>query len=345
MQQNTEKPLIAVTMGDPAGIGPEILAKLFSSPWVYSACRPLAIGDLCALQGALKQIGARTAIKTIKEPEEAAFEEGTANLLDMDCLKEGSYELGRVSPLCGNAAFRYVEKAIGLASAGHVEAVVTAPINKEAMNLAGHHFSGHTEIFAAYTGVKDYAMLLAYGQMRVVHVSTHVSLREACGRVRKKRILQVIEMAQQACKELGILNPKIAVAGLNPHCGEGGLFGREEIEEIIPAVEEARCRGIQVEGPIPADTVFCKQKSGFYDICVCMYHDQGHIPVKLAGFQWLEDGQPGNMNGINMTLGLPIIRVSVDHGTAFDIAGKNIASETSLAEAVKYAAAIVKSRA
>lgn len=344
MERNTEKPLIAITMGDPAGIGPEILAKLFADPWVHSVCRPIAIGDLCALKRAQKQTGRDLFIRIINRPKEAVFDGTSINLLDMGCLEEEGYELGKVSPMCGNAAFRYVEKAIELASAGSVDATVTAPVNKEAMNLAGHHFSGHTEIYAAYTGVKDYAMMLAYGQMRVVHVSTHVSLREACDRVKKDRILKVIQMAQQACRELGIEDPGIAVAGLNPHCGEGGLFGREELEEIIPAVEEARKQGIRAEGPVPADTVFCKLKSGLYDICVCMYHDQGHIPVKLAGFQWDEDGKPEAMNGINLTLGLPIIRVSVDHGTAFDIAGKNMASETSLAEAVKYATAIVRSR-
>lgn len=347
MEKNAERPVVAITMGDPAGIGPEITAKLLSKPFVYALCRPFLIGDYVSLSGALKQIGSDKHIHRVSHPKELPLQYGEENgiyLLDMGCLEKVSYRLGEINPHCGDAAFRYVERSIELAKEKSIAAVVTAPINKEAMNLAGHHFSGHTEIFAQYTGVKDYAMLLACGQMRVVHVSTHVSLREACDRVKKDRILQVIRLGQQACLDMGVKEPRIAVAGLNPHCGEGGLFGREELEEILPAVEEAQKEGIRVQGPIPADTVFGKQKSGMYDICVCMYHDQGHIPVKLAGFQWSKDGSPADMNGINMTLGLPVIRVSVDHGTAFDIAGQNKAFDVSLLEAVKYAAAMASSR-
>ena len=344
MSIREEKPVIAITIGDPAGIGPEITVKLLSSPWVYSVCHPVVIGDLCAVHRALEQTGSKLDIRVIDDPGNADFDTRQINLIDMKCLNAGEYEMGEVNPACGNAAYRYVKEAIRLAMEKRVDATVTAPLNKEAMNLAGHHYSGHTEIYAELTGTKEYAMMLACGSMRVAHVSTHVSLREACDRVKKERILKVIRLADQACRDLGIDLPKIAVAGLNPHCGEGGLFGREELEEIGPAVEAARQLGLRAEGPVPPDTVFSKLKGGLYDICVCMYHDQGHIPIKLAGFIWESGSVSNEINGINMTLGLPIIRVSVDHGTAFDIAGKNIASEASMVSAVEYAAVMARAR-
>ena len=231
-----------------------------------------------------------------------------------------------------------MKKVIELALSGEVAATVTNALNKEAMNLAGHHFAGHTEIYAEFTNTQNYTMMLAYQNIRVVHVSTHVSLREACSLVKKERIEEIIRIARKACIDMGIKEPKIGVAGLNPHCGEGGLFGREEIEEIAPAVEEMKKEGICVEGPVPPDTIFSKAKGGWYDIVVAMYHDQGHIPLKVLGFDY--DRTAGKWNaveGVNITLGLPIIRTSVDHGTAFDEAGSGQANELSLENAIAYA--------
>ena len=253
--------------------------------------------------------------------------------------------MGKVSKEAGEAAFQYVVKVIELANKGKVDATVTNAFNKEAINLAGHHYSGHTEVYAEYTGTKSYTMMLALGDLRVVHVSTHVSLREACDRVKKDRVLEVIRIANDACKQLGIKNPKVGVAGLNPHSGEGGLFGREEIEEIIPAIEAANAEGILAEGPVPPDTVFSKARGGWYDIVVAMYHDQGHIPLKVVGFVYDRDAQVWEaVEGVNITLGLPIIRVSVDHGTAFDQAGTGQANELSLMNSIDYAIRLAKNR-
>lgn len=228
--------------------------------------------------------------------------------------------------------------------AGEIDGTVTNAFNKEAVNLAGHHYSGHTEIYADFTGTKKYTMMLAHENLRVVHVSTHVALREACDRVKKDRVLEVIRIAHQACKDLGIENPKVGVAGLNPHSGENGLFGREEIEEIIPAIGEAVKEGINAEGPVPPDTVFSKARGGWYDIVVAMYHDQGHIPLKVVGFVYNENEKKWDaVAGVNITLGLPIVRSSVDHGTAFDQAGLGIANELSLMNAIDYGVKLAKS--
>jgi 4-hydroxythreonine-4-phosphate dehydrogenase len=239
----------------------------------------------------------------------------------------------------GRASFEFVAAAIDLAMAKKVHGTVTGPINKAAINSAGFHYSGHTEIYAEKTGAKDYAMMLADGGFRVCHVSTHVSLSEACRRVTKERVGKVIGLALEALKKLGIVEPRIAVAGLNPHCGEGGLFGSEDDLEVRPAVEEAAAKGLNVEGPIPADTVFSKMLGGQYDAVVVMYHDQGHIPMKLQGFKYDEKSKAwGQMSGVNVTLGLPIVRTSVDHGTAFGKAGEGRANPQSLADAVAMAA-------
>jgi 4-hydroxythreonine-4-phosphate dehydrogenase len=240
--------------------------------------------------------------------------------------------------MAGNAAFEAVRKVIELALEKKIDATVTAPINKESIHLAGHHFSGHTEIYAHFTDTAKYAMLLADENLRVIHNSTHVSLRKACDLCKKERILEVITLLHRACQQFGIVNPKIAVAGLNPHAGENGLFGDEEILEIIPAIETANQAGMLVEGPVPPDTMFVKAVQGKYDGCVAMYHDQGHIPFKLEGFQWDNEKQTmKSVKGVNITLGLPIIRTSVDHGTAFEIAGKGIASPDAMLVAIDYA--------
>ncbi len=338
--------IIAITLGDPAGIGPEITAKALQDPELYSRCRPLVIGDAAVLERAARLVGMpELRIHPVSDPQQGLYRPGTVDVLDMKIIRPEEYPLGQLSPQAGDAAFHYVRKAIELAMAGQVDATVTNPLNKEALNLAGHHFSGHTEIYAHFTGTSRYAMMLAYRDLRVVHVSTHVSLREACDRVKKERVLEVIRIAWRACLDMGLADPRIGVAGLNPHCGESGLFGREEIEEIAPAVEQARAEGIDAQGPIPADTIFSKAKGGWYDMVVAMYHDQGHIPLKVVGFTYDRTAREWSaVEGVNITLGLPIIRTSVDHGTAFDQAGTGRASELSLKNAIEYAIQFARTR-
>lgn len=334
----SKKPILGITMGDPASIGPEITVKALSDPAIYEKCSPIIIGDAAVMEAAVGIVGKDVKINAVSDVKEAKFEFGTIDVYDMKLVDMDKLECGVVSAMAGNAAFQYVKKVIELAMNHEVDATVTNALNKEAMNLAGHHYSGHTEIYAEYTGTKKYTMMLAHENLRVVHVSTHVSLREACDRVEKDRVLEVIRIADQACKELGIKEPKIGVAGLNPHSGENGMFGREEIEEITPAIEAAKGEGIIVDGPVPPDTVFSKARGGWYDIVVAMYHDQGHIPLKVVGFVYNQAEQKWDaVAGVNITLGLPIIRASVDHGTAFDQAGKGVANELSLINAMDYA--------
>lgn len=334
----SKKPILGITMGDPASIGPEITVKALSDPAIYEKCSPIIIGDAAVMEAAVGIVGKDVKINAVSDVKEAKFEFGTIDVYDMKLVDMDKLERGVVSAMAGNAAFQYVKKVIELAMNHEVDATVTNALNKEAMNLAGHHYSGHTEIYAEYTGTKKYTMMLTHENMRVVHVSTHVSLREACDRVKKDRVLEVIRIADQACKELGIKEPKIGVAGLNPHSGENGMFGREEIEEITPAIEAAKGEGIIVDGPVPPDTVFSKARGGWYDIVVAMYHDQGHIPLKVVGFVYNQAEQKWDaVAGVNITLGLPIIRASVDHGTAFDQAGKGVANELSLINAMDYA--------
>ncbi|CBK79322.1 4-hydroxythreonine-4-phosphate dehydrogenase [Coprococcus catus GD/7] len=334
----SKKPILGITMGDPASIGPEITVKALSDPAIYEKCSPIIIGDAAVMEAAVGIVGKNVKINAVSDVKEAKFEFGIIDVYDMKLVDMDKLERGVVSAMAGNAAFQYVKKVIELAMNHEVDATVTNALNKEAMNLAGHHYSGHTEIYAEYTGTKKYTMMLAHENLRVVHVSTHVSLREACDRVKKDRVLEVIRIADQACKELGIKEPKIGVAGLNPHSGENGMFGREEIEEITPAIEAAKGEGIIVDGPVPPDTVFSKARGGWYDIVVAMYHDQGHIPLKVVGFVYNQAEQKWDaVAGVNITLGLPIIRASVDHGTAFDQAGKGVANELSLINAMDYA--------
>ena len=335
-----KKPIIGITMGDPASIGPEISVKALTDAKVLELCNPLLIGDAAVMEDAVKVVcPGQVEIRAVKSVGEAVFEPGVINVHDMGLVDMEKLEYGKVSAMCGEAAFRYVEKVIQLAMDGEIDATVTNALNKAAINLAGHHFAGHTEIYAHFTGTKNYTMMLAHENLRVVHVSTHVSLREACDRVKKERVLTCIRIADDACRRLGIESPRVAVAGLNPHSGEGGLFGREEIEEITPAIEEARSLGINADGPVPPDTVFSKARGGWYDIVVAMYHDQGHIPLKVTGFVYDQaSGRWSNVAGVNVTLGLPIIRASVDHGTAFGHAHQGLANPVSLINAIEYAA-------
>jgi 4-hydroxythreonine-4-phosphate dehydrogenase len=334
----TKKPIIGISMGDPSGIGPEIAVKTLARRETYEICRPLIVGDANAIQDALRITGLDLKINAVAAVKDARFEFGTLDVYDLKNVDMAKLQYGKVSAMSGHAAFEAVKKVIELAKKKEIDATVTGPINKESINLAGHHYSGHTEIYADFTGTQDYTMMLAHENLRVVHVSTHVSLKEACERVRKERVLRVIKLAWDACRKIGIEEPRIGVAGLNPHAGESGMFGREEIEEIIPAIQAAKALGIDADGPVPPDSLFSKAKGGLYDIVVAMYHDQGHIPLKVLGFNWNPAEQKwDSISGVNITLGLPIIRSSVDHGTAFGKAGKGTASELSLIHAIEYA--------
>lgn len=354
-----KKPVIGITMGDPAGNGPEITIKALARPGLYDRCAPIVVGDAAILEQAARLAG-RPDIRVhrCRKVSDALFVPGTVDVLHLDLIQDlERFQLGKVSVEGGNAAFQCVRRVIRLAQAGEVDATCTNALNKEAMNKAlefykgersdGYtHFDGHTEIYATYTNTKKYTMMLAHHDLRVVHVSTHVSLREACERVKKDRVLEVIEIAAEACREMGIPDPKVAVAGLNPHCGENGLFGREELEEIGPAIQEAREKGIQVLGPVPPDSVFPEALGGWYDIVVCMYHDQGHIPLKTVGFVYDREAKGWKaVEGVNITLGLPIIRTSVDHGTGFALAGKGTSNELSLVNAIDYAVRMARGKA
>lgn len=352
------KPIVGITMGDPAGNGPEITVKALAHSDLYDRCRPLVVGDAKILEQAAGFVG-RTdiCIHRCEQVSDALFVPGTIDVLHLELIPDvAAFPIGQVSVEGGNAAFQCVRKVIQLALDGQVDATCTNALNKEAMNKAleaangansdGYtHFDGHTEIYATYTNTKKYTMMLAHHDLRVVHVSTHCSLREACDRVKKARVLEVIQIAHKACVDMGIENPRVAVAGLNPHCGENGLFGTEEIEEIIPAIQEAKAQGINAIGPCPPDSVFSEALGGWYDIVVCMYHDQGHIPLKTVGFVYDREKQSWKaVEGVNVTLGLPIIRTSVDHGTGFALAGKGTSNELSLVNAIDYAIRMAQSR-
>ena len=337
----TDKLIIGITMGDPASIGPEITIRALADPAIFEHCRPLAVGDAAVMEAARSIVGREDIqIHPVHSVSECLFTPGIIDVYDLGIVDMEKLERGKVSAMAGEAAFQYVRTVIDLAMAGEIDATVTNALNKEAINLAGHHYSGHTEIYADFTGTKDYAMMLAGEDLRVVHVSTHVSLREACDRVKKDRVYKCIHIAHDACEAIGIENPRVAVAGLNPHAGENGMFGREEIEEVQPAIDAALAEGITVpeKKPTPPDTVFSKALGGWYDIVVVMYHDQGHIPLKVKGFVYnREEKHWEAVAGVNVTLGLPIIRASVDHGTGFGHAGSGHANELSLVNAMDYA--------
>jgi len=336
-------PIIAITMGDPASIGPEIAVKALKEKKLYEICRPLIVGDGGVFRDILDRLGFDLQMNLIDNVKKAKFEYGIIDVFDLKNVDIIKLEFGKISAMAGEASFQSIKKVIELALAGEVDATVTGPINKKSINDAGHHFAGHTEIYAHYTNTRKYAMLLVEDHINVIHVSTHVSLRQACDLVKKERILEVIELLRNGLIRLGKKNLKIGVAGLNPHAGDNGLFGNEDVDEIMPAVKEALRLGYDVEGPIPPDTMFAKAAMGAYGGVVAMYHDQGHIPFKLAGFKWnAEKQQMDSVKGVNITLGLPIIRTSVDHGTAFEIAGKGIASADAMVLAIESAVQLSK---
>lgn len=326
---------LAVTVGDPAGVGPEIILK--------AAARLVDRHDLELVVVAPRTIIESAAAKMGGEWQ-ARWRAGDGSCgftLDEIPLPPGSIRTGQITSAAGEVAYSSIARAVAMAMKGDASAIVTAPISKEALNLAGHPFSGHTELLAHLSGGEGPVMMLAHGPMRVSHVSTHIPLSEVPARLTPARLRRVLTVTRDALRRIGIDRPRIAVAALNPHAGEGGMIGREDLDVTIPVLADLARDGWTVEGPVPGDTVFVKLRAGQYDAVVAMYHDQGHIPVKLLGFS--VDPATGRwqaLSGVNITLGLPIIRTSVDHGTAFDIAGRGIASEQSLVEAIEYAAAL-----
>ncbi len=325
-------PLLALTLGDPAGTGPELLTRALVDPTVRAVCRPLVVGDAATLDAARAFTGCNARIVKTDTPDNARFAPDTLTVLDQRNVDLSGLQRGKASAAAGQAAYESVVAAARLALDGRVDAIVTSALNKAALNAAGHHFDGHTGLLAEVCRAPGATMMLVADKLRVSHVSTHVSLRQAIDRVRPERILKVLELTRAAVQRLGIAAPRLAVAGLNPHAGEGGLFGTEEAEFIAPAIAEARTRGWDVSGPHPGDTVFFRAAQGEFDGAVAMYHDQGHVAAKMLGI-W---------RGVNVTLGLPIIRTSVEHGTDFANAGTGRGDPRSLIEAIKLAAALAK---
>lgn len=323
-------------MGDAAGIGPEIIIKALSDTEIYEICRPIVIGDTKILRKVTKLIYSTVTIHSIEDVNEAKFSNGIVNCINLDLLPE-DLQFGKVSPLAGDAAFQYIRKSVELAVQGEIEAICTAPLNKEALAKGGHPYPGHTEILAELTNTSEYSMMLSSPNLKVIHLTTHVGLKEAIDLITPERTETVIRLAHNVLKASSNKNPKIAVSGINPHAGENGLFGEgEEEKKLIPAIGKLQSEGIDVTGPYPADTLFYRAYRGDFDIVIACYHDQGHIPLKLMGFE----------DGVNITVGLNhgVIRTSVDHGTAFDIAGKNIADSRSMISAIKSAVELVPIR-
>ena len=327
-------PIIAITMGDATGIGPEVIVKALSHPEVYKECCPVVIGDAKRLQQAQRITKAHVEINTIT-PEAITYtnyQPGIVDCIDLALIPQ-DLPWGKISPLAGDAAFRYLKLAAQLAMQGSVHAISTAPLNKEALHAGGHQFPGHTELLASLTNTDEVSMMLSSPRLRVVHVTTHIGLLDAIEKIEPGLVQRTITRARAALIRSGISNPRIGVCGINPHAGENGLFGRgEETSKIKPAVAACNHLGWNVTGPLPADTLFYLAQRGDFDVVIAMYHDQGHGPIKVLGLE----------SGVNITLGLPVIRTSVDHGTAFDIAGTGKADERSMVEAIHQAAQLAE---
>lgn len=320
-------PRIGLTMGDASGVGPEIIAKALAHRDVYERARPLVIGSAERMLRAMKIVGSPQALRVVVDASTSGADPQTLDCIDVGSLP-ADLPFGQISSAAGHAAYQYLETAHALASARAIDAVCTAPLNKEALHAGGHLFPGHTEIFAELSSTSDFAMMLTAPGLRVIHVTTHVGLIDAVARITPARVERVVRLADETLRRAGIAKPRIAVCGINPHAGENGLFGHgEEAEKIVPALERARADGIDVAGPLPADTLFFRARRGDFDIVVAMYHDQGHGPIKVLGLE----------AGVNITVGLPYVRTSVDHGTAFDIAGTGVADERSLIAAIDAA--------
>ena len=319
---------IGITMGDPAGVGPEVVMKALAHRATYETARPIVIGDAKRLERAAAIAGVTVGVRSIAEPEHARFEHGTVDCIDLG-LVAADLPFGKLSAAAGEAAYRYIERAVTLASERRIDAICTAPLNKEALNAAGHHYPGHTELLAELTGTREVSLMLLAPKLRVIHVTTHIGLLDAIEKIDAGLVERTIRRGRDLLLRAGIGDPRIAVCGINPHAGEGGLFGRgEEEAKIVPAIAACTARGWRVEGPLPADTLFFRALRDDFDLVVAMYHDQGHGPVKAVAFDL----------GVNVTAGLPVVRTSVDHGTAFDIAGTGKADERSMLEALRQAA-------
>jgi 4-phospho-D-threonate 3-dehydrogenase / 4-phospho-D-erythronate 3-dehydrogenase len=330
----SNEPIIGITMGDGAGIGPEVIVKALHGPEVRELCRTVVIGDRARLERAVRICGLDTVVRTVADPEEASQDGSTLDVVDL-ALLPGDLPFGKLSAAAGEGAYQYVVRAAEYAMAGRIQAICTAPLNKEALHLSGHIYPGHTELLAHLTGVDEVSMMLASDRLKVIHVTTHIGLRDAIDRIEPGLVRRTIDRGHRTLTESGVANPVIAVCGINPHAGENGLFGHgEEAEKVAPAIEEARAAGIDAQGPLPADTVFFRAGRGDFDLVVAMYHDQGHAPVKVLGLD----------AGVNITVGLPVIRTSVDHGTAFDIAGTGAADEASMIEAIRQAVVLAPRR-
>jgi 4-hydroxythreonine-4-phosphate dehydrogenase len=324
----SDRPIIAITMGDPAGVGPEVTVKALARGEVWDCCRPLVVGDARVLARAVELAGVPLAPRAIDDVGDACFDPAAPDVLDLCNADPATLQPGLVSAAAGRASVEYIEKAVALAQVGLVDAIATGPINKAALKAAGVPFIGHTELLAALTGEERVTTMLATTGLRVVHVTRHVPLAEVARHITRERVLETIRLTDVGLKQMGIAAPRLAAAALNPHGGDDGLLGREELDGIGPAVEAARAEGIDARGPIPADSVFFRAIRGEFDAVIAMYHDQGHIPIKTHGFE----------RSVTVTLGLPIVRTSVDHGTAFDIAWQGVAREESMVEAVCLAA-------
>jgi len=323
-----KKPLIAVPIGDPAGVGPEIVAKSVASGDVFEAADCVIVGDKTIIENAIKIVGEDLTVHVISEPEEGDYRKGILNLIDLGNVDMAKFEFGKVNGMCGKAAYEYIAKCIELANKGKVDAVATTPINKESLRAGGINYIGHTEIFGALTGTEDPLTMFETNGMRVFFLTRHVSLREMLDMITKDRIIDYVKRCMKALEKLGVTDGTMAIAGLNPHSGEHGLFGWEEVNEIMPAIEKLQAEGYKVVGPIGADSVFHQAVQGRYNSVLSLYHDQGHIATKTLDFE----------KTIAITNGMPILRTSVDHGTAFDIAGKGIVSAVSMIEAILLAA-------
>jgi 4-hydroxythreonine-4-phosphate dehydrogenase len=329
---DNRKPAIAITMGDPCGIGPEVVVKALAESEVYASCRPLVVGNIYAMEQAVRLTGLPLRIREATDPAAAGLDPLAVDVVDIHNLNPEDITVGEISPACGKAAMEWVTKAGELALSGTVDGLATAPLNKEAASLAGYQSIGHMELLQELSGTKTVATMLMAKNLRVIHLTTHRSLRVACDYVKKDRILEYLELTNKSFIDFGFPTPKIGVAALNPHGSDGGLMGNEEAEEISPAVEAARSLGINAVGPIPADVIFHQAIQGSYHAVLAMFHDQGHIPVKVYGFE----------ESITANLGLPFIRTSVDHGTAFDIAGKGVAAHASMVESIRLAVALAR---
>jgi 4-phospho-D-threonate 3-dehydrogenase / 4-phospho-D-erythronate 3-dehydrogenase len=322
------RPVVAITMGDAAGVGPEVIVKALARQEVYDRCRPLVIGDAGRIRKAVEVTGVDLAVSPVDGPEDGAYERGTVDIVHLDCIPD-DLPFGELSEVAGEGAYRFIAAAVELATSHRVGAICTAPLNKEALHKAGHVFPGHTELLAELTGTEEVSMMLNAPKLRVIHVTTHIGLVDMVNRIEPGLVERTIRRGHETLVKAGIEHPRIAVCGINPHAGENGLFGYgEEEEKVAPGIAAARASGIDAQGPLPADTIFFRAGRGDFDLVVAMYHDQGHGPVKVLGIE----------AGVNVTVGLPVIRTSVDHGTAFDIAGTGKAEEASMVEALRQAA-------